>query len=332
MFRTMLDEMLRSQLGWTALGSVFEEKLAENQLKSCKPENIFWTISREEAPPHQNLLRSQVGSRWIFLCGSNHGRVLPEEGYCIEKPNFSVKGSEIPLLSKLRNGFEPKPSPIAVAVELPTASVSPVFGSNPVHVMKTLKQGIFIGSSTGGPNALMTLLPGLASLEVPIFIAQHMPPKFTVSLAHSLSEAMKRKVKEGEAGERVQLNCVYLAPGGFHMTVERDSQRQMSLQISRDRPVHGCRPSVDVLFGSAAQYYGRASVAIMLTGMGEDGREGTRALKQNGVWVVAQDEKSSVVWGMPGSVVKAGLADAVLPLDRIAEAVVSQIKKGALLL
>lgn len=177
---------------------------------------------------------------------------------------------------------------------------------------------IFIGSSTGGPQALRDVMSVLGPrVTVPIFITQHMPKTFTRVLAEHLTKAAGKKVVEGDDGMPVRENGVYLAPGEYHMTVRKHGAGQV-IGLDQKPPENYCRPSVDPLFRSAAKVYGNKALVIMLTGMGHDGREGTRELAAAGCRVIAQDEASSVVWGMPGAVVEAGLAHEVLPLDKIA--------------
>lgn len=178
---------------------------------------------------------------------------------------------------------------------------------------------IAIGSSTGGPDALRRVLPLLpADLSVPIFIVQHMPVKFAESLARRLDELTPFPVHLAETGMLVEPGHCYFAPGGLHLTAVKRS-RGMVCRLVDEPPRHGCRPSVDVLLESLVDCYGERMVATILTGMGSDGLEGCRAVKAAGGAVVAQDQESCAVYGMPKAVVTAGLADVVLPLDTIGE-------------
>jgi two-component system chemotaxis response regulator CheB len=172
---------------------------------------------------------------------------------------------------------------------------------------------IAIGSSTGGPQTLGTVLAALspALSLVPVLIAQHMPPMFTRILAERLSRATGRKAKEGEHGEPVKPGTIYIAPGGRHMTVLRAANPL--LRIGDEPPVHFCRPAVDPLFRSVADTFGPAALGIVLTGMGHDGAAGARRIAEAGGSVIAQDEESSVVWGMPAATASVGACAAVLP-------------------
>ena len=180
---------------------------------------------------------------------------------------------------------------------------------------------VAIGTSTGGPVALAEVLRGLAStLPVPIVVVQHMPPVFTKYLADRLTAELGFPVHEAQDGDRLTAGAAWLAPGDFHMEVQRDGTRVVA-RLHQGPAVNSCRPSVDVLFRSVAAVYGGGALAVVLTGMGDDGRRGCEWLKREGASVIAQDEASSVVWGMPGSVVKAGLADDILPLAEVAAAI-----------
>ncbi len=180
-----------------------------------------------------------------------------------------------------------------------------------------------IGISTGGPAALSQMLPNLpANLPVPLLIVQHMPPVFTRSLAADLDRTSKIKVQEAESGQAILPGNAYIAPGGKQMKVMTQNGRKEVL-ITDDPAERSCRPSVDYLFRSMAHEYGREAMAIVMTGMGDDGTMGCRLLKRHGCMVVAQEEKSCVVFGMPRQVIAAGLADKVTPLNQLHEIIAS---------
>lgn len=183
---------------------------------------------------------------------------------------------------------------------------------------------VAIGSSTGGPNALSVLLPGLSKeFPVPIVIVQHMPPLFTRLLAERLDRQGRIEIREGTAGEIVPAGSARIAPGDFHMHVAREASGPR-LAMNQEAPQNSCRPSVDVLFESVAREYGPRVLGVVLTGMGSDGVRGAQCVRDAGGQVIVQDEASSVVWGMPGQVAAAGLADAVFPLDKLAEKIESR--------
>lgn len=182
----------------------------------------------------------------------------------------------------------------------------------------TAPRVLVIGSSTGGPQALNAVLTQTVSVveRAPVLITQHMPPTFTAILAEHLTRATKCTVREAVAGEEINAGTIYLAPGGRHMSVaRRDGAAVIALD---DGPlVNFCKPSVDPLFASAAAVWGPKVLGLMLTGMGHDGLVGAKDLVAAGGHVIAQDEATSVVWGMPGQVAMAGLCSAVLPLPDI---------------
>jgi two-component system chemotaxis response regulator CheB len=188
---------------------------------------------------------------------------------------------------------------------------------------------LLIGSSTGGPQALTRLVSRLDAVteSAPILITQHMPATFTTILAEHLTRAGAKPVSEAVDGEPVLAGHVYLAPGGRHMTVARRDGAAV-IVLEDGAPVHYCKPAVDPLFASAAEVWGSWNLALILTGMGSDGTDGAAAIVQAGGSVIAQDEASSVVWGMPGAAVAAGVCSAVLPLDQIAPKV-SRLFLGA---
>jgi two-component system chemotaxis response regulator CheB len=187
---------------------------------------------------------------------------------------------------------------------------------------------VAVGCSTGGPDALTVVLQGLPTdLAVPMVVTQHMPPVFTKMFAERLNRSTPLTVVEAGDGMTLEPGTVYIAPGDKHLVLQRRGTATVT-QLSGAPPENSCRPAVDVMFRSVSALYGAAAYAVVLTGMGHDGRAGAKELRTAGAEVLAQDEATSVVWGMPGAVVGAGLADAVLPLDRIASAVVTRLTVG----
>jgi two-component system chemotaxis response regulator CheB len=187
---------------------------------------------------------------------------------------------------------------------------------------------VLIGVSTGGPAALAELVPSLpGDLGAPVFIVQHMPAMFTQPLAVSLDRKSAIRVKEAQDGEAAQSNCAYVAPGGRHMKLAPGPKGEIITHLSDDPPENGCRPAVDYLFRSAALHFPGRSVAAILTGMGNDGTEGLRALKRGGCLSLAQDEASCVVFGMPKEAILAGMIDSVAPLAAIGGAIVRAVRE-----
>lgn len=190
---------------------------------------------------------------------------------------------------------------------------------------------LVIGSSTGGPQALRVVLTGLPKdFPLPIMIVQHMPPMFTPLLAKHLQKDTGRPCKEATEGEAIQPNHTYVAPGDYHMVIKKRGDR-MVLTLNQKEQEHFCRPSVNPLFESAAEWYGKSVLGVMLTGMGDDGIEGTQTLVERQGFMITQDEESSVVWGMPGAVAKKNLAHKILPLDEISSEILRLCSRKAAL-
>lgn len=186
-----------------------------------------------------------------------------------------------------------------------------------------------IGCSTGGPQALLQLFASVTlPVRCPVFITQHMPPAFTAMLAEQIGRLTGGACREAQDGETVAAGRIYLAPGDHHLLVTAGSSAQPVIRLSREAPENFCRPAVDPMLKSLAGVYGDGLCAAILTGMGQDGLAGCRELRRLGGQVIVQDEASSVVWGMPGAVARAGLADEALPLAEIAAWLCSRIGGG----
>ncbi|MGB9604747.1 MAG: protein-glutamate methylesterase/protein-glutamine glutaminase, partial [Bryobacteraceae bacterium] len=199
----------------------------------------------------------------------------------------------------------------ATAVPAAPAARSPVT----VHARPRV---VAIGVSTGGPNALSVVMPMFpADFPLPILIVQHMPPLFTRFLAERLTALSRIRVEEATEAATVEPGKALIAPGDYHMRLARRDGKVV-VRLDQGPPENSCRPSVDVLFRSVEEIYGGAVISVILTGMGQDGLRGAEVLKAAGAWVIAQDEATSVVWGMPGAVVQAGLADRVVSLENVA--------------
>ncbi|HLL26869.1 MAG TPA: chemotaxis response regulator protein-glutamate methylesterase [Xanthobacteraceae bacterium] len=211
--------------------------------------------------------------------------------------------------------LRPRPSRSVAAARAQAISLRP-FSSIPPRVLA-------IGSSTGGPQALEAMVRGLSPVlaRLPLVITQHMPSTFTAILAEHLARAANRPAHEGVHGEPLKPGVVYVAPGGKHMKLARQGD-SATIVIDDGPPVHFCKPAVDPLFRSAAEAFGASLLAVVLTGMGTDGTEGAASIAAAGGSTIAQDETTSVVWGMPGSAAHSGHCSAVLPLDEIAPKIV----------
>lgn len=200
-------------------------------------------------------------------------------------------------------------------------------GCDIIREVKAGSKIVAIASSTGGPHALQSVIPRLPrNLNAPILLVQHMPKGFTQSLAERLDELSSLRVKEASDGEELRKGTVYIAKGGVHMKVHRSSAGRYYIRYS-DEPIRdGVKPNASYMFESLMDCGFENVVCVVLTGMGADGTEGIAALRENdNTYVIAQDEETCTVYGMPGSVVKSGLADAVLPLEQIAQEIIHRV-------
>lgn len=228
-----------------------------------------------------------------------------------------------PRFSADRRPGEARPAPASAAAPRPATSVQ----TRPAG--RRAPQVLCIGSSTGGPQALFKVLGGLSkTLRLPILLTQHMPATFTAILADHIKRSTGWDCVEATDGMPVTAGRVHLAPGDFHMTAERGGSGAV-LRLNQGPPENFCRPAVDPMLRSAVEVWNGQVLALILTGMGHDGQKGAEALVNAGGTVIAQDEASSVVWGMPGAVARAGLCTAVLPLDQIASWIDRQTARWA---
>jgi len=227
--------------------------------------------------------------------------------------SFSVGDLGAELVQKIRVAAHVRFSPRRTSEDSPPTPPSRL---TPLAV--TSEKIIAIGASTGGTEAIKEILIRLPQNTPGTVIVQHMPPKFTTSFAERLNQLCAMEVKEAEDGDSVVTGRVLLAPGNFHMLLKRSGARYY-VQVKNGPPVHHQRPSVDVLFNSAALTAGPNAVGVILTGMGADGAEGLLAMKERGAYTIAQDESSCVVFGMPKEAIKRGAVQKVLPLSRIPE-------------
>jgi two-component system chemotaxis response regulator CheB len=251
-------------------------------------------------------------------------------------PGKSVEDSTIRLRAELApkikqffafpGEFEPR-APVLAPVPVPgLAAPAPAAAAVPAKKMDPLVRPaghtpriVVIGISTGGPTALARIMPQIpGDFGLPILIVQHMPALFTKLLCERLQERSKISVREAVEGEAVKPGSILVAPGDYHMRVELPGgSRQPRITLDQGPMENSCRPAVDCLFESVSKVYGGATIAAVLTGMGQDGLRGAKLLRNSGATIFAQDEETSAVWGMPRAIAEAKIADAVLPLDEI---------------
>jgi two-component system chemotaxis response regulator CheB len=224
----------------------------------------------------------------------------------------------------------PLPRGATLVPAAPQASVLPLHGASLQALLRKPAQVVVIAASTGGPNALAEVLSRLPrQLPVPILVVQHMPPLFTSSLAQRLKIHTELDVRESRGGELLMSGSVYIAPGNRHLEVERSTDGVRTL-LSNAAQENSCRPSADVLFRSVARSYGARALAIVLTGMGQDGARGAREIREAGGSVLVQSGPTCVIWGMPRAVEEAGLAEEVVPLSEVAAAILRRVSSGML--
>jgi len=281
----------------------------------------------------------------MFSTLTHHGAKETIEGLALGAADYVTKptryDSPIDALEAVRAELVPRIKAIVASARAASAALqatrSTRNGSDPPAApvaAQTVTRGamveaVVVGSSTGGPNALAEVISGLpAGLRVPVLVAQHMPPVYTTYLAQRLDGLSALTVREAIDGEPAHAGTVYIAPGDHHLSLLA-SAAGATIVLTQTPPVNHCRPAVDVLFAAAATVWGKNTLAVLLTGMGRDGRDGCAALRALGAQVLVQDEATSVVWGMPGAVFEAGLADEVLPIDKIAAAIVRLTAAGS---
>jgi two-component system chemotaxis response regulator CheB len=241
-------------------------------------------------------------------------------------PRLRALGHRRHIRSLLQQPSPPLSSVRPTTPVVPTAARSPARAERPAPTRISRPEVVLIGVSTGGPGALVRLLPPLPKeLGVPIVVVQHMPPVFTQSLAESLASKCSLQVREASDGEKLEAGTVLIAPGGRQLKLASGADA-FRVQITDDPPENNCRPAVDYLFRSAANQLPGRAMAVILTGMGNDGTLGLRLLRRHGCFTIAQDESTSVVFGMPKSAIEAGLVDVVLPIDAIAGRILSTVK------
>jgi two-component system chemotaxis response regulator CheB len=362
LFRRAISEALASLPDVEVVGSASNGKLALQKVRELKPDLLTLDLEMPELDGLGVLDALRQGGDKVKVIvvsaltrrgGDLTLRALEKGAFdFITKPDTSsAEESRETLRTELAprlRAFAHQAAVRGILQRLPSSSVARPVAAPPSAAQKPQTPGldsiasrmgrivtplkpemVLIGVSTGGPNALARLLPQLPKdLGVPLLIVQHMPPVFTQSLADSLSMKCAIKVREAAAGDILSSNTAYIAPGGRQMRLEASPDGARRLQITDDPPENNCRPAVDYLFRSVANHFPGRAMAVILTGMGNDGTTGLRLLKRHGAFVIAQDEASSVVFGMPKAAIEAGVTDVVLPLDAIAARIVATVRGG----
>ena len=266
--------------------------------------------------------RGAAATSKAMLLGANDFVTLPDGTANINDSMQRIREQLIPRIKLLTR---PTPAVGARGVAAAESKSATVNGRSARSHRAQRIEIVAIGVSTGGPDALATILPALArDFPVPIVIVQHMPPEFTRRLAEQLRSKSQISISEGATNDLIFPGHAWIAPGGHHMVLVRD-QQGTKLQMNTSAPENFCRPSVDVLFRSVADAYGAGTLAIVLTGLGKDGLCGCQEIRAAGGQVLVQDEASSVVWGMPGAIAKAGIANQIVPLKHLADEITRRV-------
>jgi two-component system chemotaxis response regulator CheB len=332
-FRRLVAQELSADAAIEVVGTAANGRIALARLPQLNPDLVILDV---EMPELDGLATLREIRRThprlpviMFSALTERGAAATLDALALGATDYFAKpagaGGLDGSLQVIREELIPEIKALCGRAAAPAVTVAPAVpagrGAGRVEV-------VAVGTSTGGPNALADLFAGLpADLPVPVVVVQHMPPMFTRLLAERLSAQSGLRVEEGRAGGVLRPGHAWIAPGGYHMAVARDGV-ETRVVLNQDPPENSCRPAADVLFRSVARAFGPGALAVVLTGMGQDGLRGCEAVREAGGQVIAQDEATSVVWGMPGFVARAGLADKVLPLATIAPEVVRRVRAG----
>jgi two-component system chemotaxis response regulator CheB len=338
--RKLITETLRQDPELEVVGTAANGRIALQKITQVNPDLLTLDL---EMPEMDGLTTLQELRKLypdlpviIFSTLSQKGAAATLDALALGANDYVTKpanvGSVTEAMERLEQELIPKikahchrrmPVPGVPAPVAPAFPAAPAAGAAPARV-----EMVCIGTSTGGPNALAEVFRNLpADFPVPLVVVQHMPPMFTAMLAERLNSHSPVRCHEGADGQPVERGHAYLAPGGHHLEVTRTAAGPR-LRVHDGPMENSCRPAVDVLFRSVAANYGRTALGVIMTGMGQDGLRGCQLLREQGSRIIAQDEASSIVWGMPGVVAQAGYADKVLPLNLIAREITRQARNG----
>jgi two-component system chemotaxis response regulator CheB len=340
--RRMIVDALATEPGIEVVGTAANGKIALSKVEQLKPDLVTLDIEmpimdglealRELRKTHPRLpvimfstltQRGAVATLDALAAGASDYVTKPANVGSVTSSTVTIREQLVPRIHALGGKGRTTTPDRRTAAPARPATRPPA----PVRPAATgpAPRVIAIGASTGGPDALARMVAVLpADLPVPVLVVQHMPPVFTKMFAERLDRQSPLRVVEAQDNVVIEPGVVYIAPGDRHMLVVPRGTDVVT-RLNDAPPENSCRPAVDVLFRSVARIYGRSALATVLTGMGQDGRRGGAELRAAGAEVVAQDEASSVVWGMPGAIVNNGLASAVLPLDEIAPYLISRV-------
>lgn len=332
--RQMYKTLLESEPDIQVIGTASDPYIAVQKIQKERPDVITLDIEmpRMDGLTFLKKIMSQAPMPVVVISnqtsrGADVALKALEIGAVdvMSKPGLSTEAelaeSRIHLTDKVRSAFYARTGKRQERAEV----VAPPKKVSGESVSVNSSTFIAIGASTGGTEAIRTLLESLPAQMPPMLIVQHMPEKFTASFAKRLNEVCALTVKEAEDGETIMANTVYIAPGGLHMAVKA-AHGKPAIRIFSDELVNRHRPSVNVLFNSVAELKGKNAIGIILTGMGDDGASGMLAMHEKGAYTLAQDENSCVVFGMPNKAIAAGGVSRVLPLTEIAHELCSRVQ------
>jgi two-component system, chemotaxis family, protein-glutamate methylesterase/glutaminase len=334
--RRLVSDVLSSDPEIEVLGTAPNGKVALAKLDQLAPDIVTLDIEMPVMDGLETLRLLRLTRPRLpvvmFSTLTERGGVATLEALALGASDYVTKpanvGSVPEALESVRSQLIPKIK--ALCGRLPVSAPSVTRVRPPVQGVRAASRVdiLAIGCSTGGPEALEKVLPLLpADLPVPVVVVQHMPPVFTRLLADRLDRRSPLTIVEAVEGAPVRRGHVLIAPGDRHLLLVRRGA-EVVVRLTQDPPENFCRPAVDPMFRSAAEVYGAGVLAVVLTGMGHDGRRGAEQVHDRAGRVFVQDEASSVVWGMPGAVASAGLADRVLPIGHVAAEVVAAIAAG----
>jgi two-component system chemotaxis response regulator CheB len=355
LYRKIVSDALSTLPGVEVVGSAHNGKAAITKLTSLKPDLLTLDIEMPEMNGIEVLDHIQrhalhVGAIMLSTLTQEGGAMTmkalelgafdfipkPQTGTMAENQK-KIESAIAPIVrafqrsARITGILKPAMGPRKTSLGSTSRHVSSLASHTLDASFKRSKAEIIaIGISTGGPNALATMLPMIpGDIGVPIVIVQHMPPMFTQSLANSLASKCAISVREAKQGEPLLPNTAFIAPGGKQMKIVAGADgKNRIIKITDDPPENSCKPSVDYLFRSVAHHYVGRSTGVIMTGMGSDGTQGLKLLKKNGSTIIAQNEATCVVFGMPKEAAETGLADAVLALNQIADMIVKTVRVG----